>query len=81
MDKETVKVIIICLVIGLILGASFVVGLNWAKGVDNNRKEESYNQGTQDTINFIVSQVAEKGYTQINLANGEVLILVPYVGE
>lgn len=63
--------IIIILLLGIVLGGYF--GVKRYQTI----KEEVYIGGFQDAIIQLLTQVNEKGYAQINLQDGQSIVLVP----
>ncbi len=75
-DKRDVVILgLICVVILLFLGLTYILFINPAIKA---RATQQYNQGQIDFVNSMLLQIQQTGAVRIPLNDNQMLILIPY---
>ncbi|KKM26047.1 hypothetical protein LCGC14_1588780 [marine sediment metagenome] len=74
-DKTKIKALIIAAV--LLIG---ILGFNYYSNYQEQKYNEYYNQGINDGLILILTEIQNKGYVQIPIGN-QTIILGQYQGE
>ncbi|HLA23643.1 MAG TPA: hypothetical protein VJZ93_03875 [Candidatus Nanoarchaeia archaeon] len=81
MDKKRTTIIITILTVLVVILGGIMLYLFLVKPAVADYQGKLYGQGANDAVNFILTQISQKGYVQIQLNDGTLLTLAPYLQQ